>query len=187
MGQYSTNIDFLSIIVNSGNKADIIAADIENRQLSDAISAWKERSQGDKGRNGCRLECLIPVDEAGLCIRIAFNKLVEAFSCNDVHGELALCLRIMAFTCILYVIAHYFASHAKKRARNDCAWNLAAAERRASAAPLAGVCRVEDAEERQVPGNVRTADRWSAEDFGCQERLEVGGRRVTSRPARFAG
>jgi len=85
------------------------------------------------------------------------------------------------------VIAHYFASHAKKRARNDCAWNLAAAERRASAAPLAGVCRVEDAEERQVPGNVRTADRWSAEDFGCQERLEVGGRRVASRPARFAG
>jgi len=46
---------------------------------------------------------------------------------------------------------------------------------------------VEDAEERQVPGNVRAADRWSAEDFGCQERLEVGERRVASRPERFAG
>jgi len=138
MGQYSTNIDFLSIIVNGGNKADIIAADIENRQLSDAISAWKERSQSDKGRNGCRLECLIPVDEAGLCIRIAFNKLVEAFSCNDVHGGLALCLRVMASTCISYVIARYFASHAKKRASNDCAWNLAAAERHIDGARGAG-------------------------------------------------
>ena len=33
-----------------------------------------------------------------------------------------------------------------------------AAERRASAAPLAGVWSVEDREERQLPDNVRAAD-----------------------------
>ena len=43
---------------------------------------------------------------------------------------------------------------------------LPAAEREPSAAPLAGVCRVEDGGERQLPGNARVADRWSAKDVG---------------------
>jgi len=42
------------------------------------------------------------------------------------------------------------------------ALRLRAAQRRASAAPLAGVCRVEDAGRRQLPGNARAADPWSA-------------------------
>jgi len=44
-----------------------------------------------------------------------------------------------------------------------------AAQRRASAAPLAGVWRVEDVGQRQVPGNARTADRWSAGKRGAPE------------------
>jgi len=50
-----------------------------------------------------------------------------------------------------------------------------AAERRASAAPLAGVCRVEDSGRRQLPGNVRAAARWSAEGWGSPERSEGWG------------
>ena len=41
-----------------------------------------------------------------------------------------------------------------------------AAQRRASAAPLAGVWTVEDVGQRQVPGKVRRADRWSAKSSG---------------------
>jgi len=57
-----------------------------------------------------------------------------------------------------------------------------AAERRASAAPLAGVWSVEDGGMRQVPGNARAADGWSAEGFSRRERLKVGGWQVASRP-----
>jgi len=46
------------------------------------------------------------------------------------------------------------------------------AQRRASAAPLAGVWSVEDVGQRQVPGNVRAADRWSARSAGSQEAAE---------------
>ena len=35
-----------------------------------------------------------------------------------------------------------------------------------SAAPLAGVWRVENDEERQVPGNARAADPWSVRSIG---------------------
>ena len=35
-----------------------------------------------------------------------------------------------------------------------------------SAAPLAGVCSVEDDGTRQLPGNARAADRWSAGNVG---------------------
>jgi len=35
-----------------------------------------------------------------------------------------------------------------------------------SAAPLAGVCRVEDASRRQLPGNARAADPWSDRSIG---------------------
>jgi len=35
-----------------------------------------------------------------------------------------------------------------------------------SAAPLAGVWRVEDGEERQLPGNARAADAWIARCVG---------------------
>jgi len=49
------------------------------------------------------------------------------------------------------------------------ALGIEAAERRASAAPLAGVGRVEDTEKRQVPGNARAADPWSAEDADLAE------------------
>ena len=37
---------------------------------------------------------------------------------------------------------------------------------------------MEDGGERQVPGNVRAADRWSAKNAGRQKRLEVGEFRV---------
>jgi len=47
-----------------------------------------------------------------------------------------------------------------------------AAQRRASAAPLAGVCRVEDVGQRQLPGNVRAADGWSARNCVLPEAVE---------------
>jgi len=53
-----------------------------------------------------------------------------------------------------------------------------AAQRRASAAPLADVCRVEDGGRRQLLGNARMADRWSAKNFGCRQRLKVRSFRV---------
>jgi len=56
------------------------------------------------------------------------------------------------------------------------------AERRASAAPLAGVWRVEDGGTRQLPGNARAADHWSAGGFGRQARLKVAGCRVDVKP-----
>jgi len=50
--------------------------------------------------------------------------------------------------------------------------SFCAAERRASAAPLAGVCAVEDGSTRQVPGNVRAADPWSGRIAGAPEASE---------------
>jgi len=41
-----------------------------------------------------------------------------------------------------------------------------AAQRQLSAAPLAGVWRVEDAGRRQVPGTLRAADPWSGRNRG---------------------
>jgi len=41
-----------------------------------------------------------------------------------------------------------------------------------SAAPLAGVWRVEDREERQVPGTLRTADPWSGRSRGSPQTSE---------------
>jgi len=54
----------------------------------------------------------------------------------------------------------------------------AAVQRRASAAPLAGVWRVEDVGERQLPGKVRAADLWNTRNAGRRGRLEVEGFRV---------
>ena len=51
-----------------------------------------------------------------------------------------------------------------------------------SAAPLAGVWRVEDRSTRQVPGNARAADPWSAKRISCQKRLMVAHGRGASRP-----
>jgi len=56
-----------------------------------------------------------------------------------------------------------------------------AAERRASAAPLAGVWSVEDVGKRQVPGNARAADPWSAEGSGARDATEGCG--LSGRPA----
>jgi len=77
-----------------------------------------------------------------------------------------------------------------KESQEDTALGRAcadAAERRASAAPLAGVGSVEDGGTRQVPGNARAADPWKAMDFGRRERLEIAGCWVANRPERFAG
>jgi len=51
-------------------------------------------------------------------------------------------------------------------------YGLRAAQRRASAAPLAGVWSVEDGGRRQVPGKVRAADLWSAKYLGPPEAPE---------------
>jgi len=60
--------------------------------------------------------------------------------------------------------------------------DLARAERQASAAPLAGVGRVEDVRQRQLPGNARAADRWSARNAGSWKRLKVAGCQGPHRP-----
>jgi len=51
-------------------------------------------------------------------------------------------------------------------------WHLARPNGQASAAPLAGVGRVEDGEQRQLPGNARAADLWSAERVGVSRPSE---------------
>jgi len=40
---------------------------------------------------------------------------------------------------------------------------------------------------RQLPGNARAADRWSAGALGGRASVKVAGGRVATRPERFAG
>jgi hypothetical protein len=43
MGEHSANIDFLPVVMDRRNQPSGVAADIEDRQLSNLISTRKER------------------------------------------------------------------------------------------------------------------------------------------------
>jgi hypothetical protein len=44
MGEYGVNIDFLPVVMDRCNQPSSVAADIEDRQLSNLISTRKERA-----------------------------------------------------------------------------------------------------------------------------------------------
>ena len=71
--------------MNSGNEANLVAADIENRKPLHLVSTWKNGSQLYKIGNGCMLDNSIPGIKSSPAIWMLRGKINQALSSYDMH------------------------------------------------------------------------------------------------------
>src|SRR6202044_304432 len=87
MSQDSTNVNPISIVMNRGNQAVFIPANIENGLVPNLVRAWKNLSQFDESGKAPVLDESIPVLERVRGIWMLLRKLIQPPACDDMHGN----------------------------------------------------------------------------------------------------
>ena len=86
MRKDSANVNFLAVVVNSGDEPRFVAAEVENCELTDLVSGWEVTAEFGKIGVVFVLCEPIPVFQRGAGFRMFSGKFVQTFSGDDMHG-----------------------------------------------------------------------------------------------------
>ncbi len=85
MGQNGTDVDFLSVVMDSSNQSNFVATDVEDGEFSNLIGGGEGIPKFWKGGEVILPNDGVPLDESICRLWVAGGKFVEAFSRNHMH------------------------------------------------------------------------------------------------------
>src|SRR5271155_1650355 len=87
MGEYSTDVDAGTIIMDRGNEPVLIAANIEDRLVVHLVGAGERLAQPGAAGEPAGLYLPTPGFQGALRVGMLPRKFVEPLAGDDVHGE----------------------------------------------------------------------------------------------------
>ena len=83
------DVNFVSIIMHSGDQSNFVAADIKDCEFPDLIGVWKSLAQLHEIQKPALSNNRVPTRKRRFGVRVLFRELVQALPRNDMHYESA--------------------------------------------------------------------------------------------------